>query len=371
MVKTKDSSIKIMNKEKKTSSQLIPSSPRLDALERALKTKLKKEGLQNKTLLLAISGGFDSMLLLHLFSRLKKPLSLKLYAAHVHHGYNSGSQGVFRDKAWRKVKKEALKRNLPFLSNLKNINLKLSHRTKLKNKTSILKKEAYDFEISPQGLRKNEESYRHFRYFCLRKFKKKTKSHFITLAHFSDDLLETRLMRLIRGTGKNGLKAMKMKEKDLLRPLLEKRREEFLNYAEKWPISFVKDPSNRDVSFLRNWLRLKILPALEKKRSGTLKCLSRSLENLSLESETWNPASLIQRHGISFPLFLELSKEQKISLLSFYMRTLNMKNYTLNHIQEILKRLKTSRNKIQFKVLKHEWKINSKYIKAIKIESVN
>ena len=91
----------------------------------------------------------------------------------------------------------------------------------------------------------------------------------ILLAHHSDDVAETIFMRLLRGTGIDGLEgplSQRTFGKGLLiRPLLEVSKKEILNYLVENDIKFIEDESNKEDEFDRNFLRNKVFPMLEKR----------------------------------------------------------------------------------------------------------
>ena len=336
------------------------------SLEERFKSLFLSHGMRNKSLLLALSGGFDSILLLHLICQIRSSLSLKLYGMYVHHGKEDTQQGHYRDLAWLKVKEETSKNKVECFFHLYKGETEEEQGFKEeRNKKNIKTHKTF------KGSLLSEAFYRKVRYSILREKKNSLKADFIVLAHFLNDLLETRLIRLIRGTGREGLRAMTEKKADLFRPLLSFQREEFLDYAQAHRLSFIEDPSNQNLEILRNWLRRQVLPDLEKKRPGSLKSLARSLENVcEREEKKWNlNLYFVEESALSFPLFMELNEEKKVSLLFYYMRKMQMKNYNLNHAKEILKRLSAPRKDMQFPLLKHIWQINSSSIKATPLKS--
>jgi len=85
----------------------------------------------------------------------------------------------------------------------------------------------------------------------------------ILIAHTRDDLMETLLMRILRGAGPAGLAAMPMTRGYILRPLLDLRRKDVLAYLEEKGLAFRTDSTNADIRFLRNRVRLKLVPLLD------------------------------------------------------------------------------------------------------------
>jgi len=191
--------------------------------------------LRNKKLALAVSGGADSMVLLHLFNSARLKLGIELYVLHYNH-------------KWRK---ESVK------------DLKLVKNYCLKNNIKFIYGEAKRKVI------KSEEKARHERYNFFKKHALKNKFDFVCTAHHKDDQIETVLFRLIRGTGPKGLLPIKeinhlVSNTYIYRPLLQFTCKEIRQYAKKHHISFIEDKTNLDLRFSRNLIRLKIVPYMRK-----------------------------------------------------------------------------------------------------------
>ena len=293
----------------------------------------KEHNIKNKKIIVGLSGGLDSVVLFDLLKELSQPCKLKLYVAHVHHG-NSAQKNIknYRDKARKFVLSLCEKDNLEFLSP--------------KNTNKILK---------------SEEEFRKLRHSYFKKAFKQKKTDLIALAHNQDDLLETNLINLIRGSGLQGLKSMSYYENPYLRPLLFFTREEIKSYASKQKLKWLEDPSNKDNKFLRNWIRNKWLKDLESKRQGSIKSLARSLLTLREEREK-NLTSSIDTKGIKRSFFMELSLKDKKRVLAFYMRKKNLSNYAQSHIEELIKHSERSQKEFSIKLLKKTWFFTKKYI---------
>ena len=216
-------------------------------------TLFKDHKIQNKKIIVAISGGLDSVVLLDLLKELRSPCKLKLYPLYIHHGFSTNKDiQNYRDKAKHFVHHLSQSYDLKFLC-----------------------------PKAPKNLLKSEEDFRNFRRSHFENLLKQKTVDVIALAHNSNDLLETRLLQLIRGSGEKGLKGMQIWEAPYLRPLLAFSRHEIKNYALQNKLQWLEDPSNKDNRYLRNWIRNKWLMDLENKTTGSVKSLSRSLEALS------------------------------------------------------------------------------------------
>jgi tRNA(Ile)-lysidine synthase len=198
-----------------------------------LKQKLFSRG---DRILVGVSGGPDSVALIHTLYALRHGLGLQLYIAHLNHGLRA--QATVEQSY---VKALAKKLGLPLFT--KTISLQ-------KSKGSL------------------EEKAREARFKFLIETAKKIKAQGIALGHHQDDLAETILMRLLRGTGPTGIKSILPKRKingvTILRPLLETNRHAIKKFLKGKNIKFYTDASNLNKTFLRNKIRLDLLPMLEK-----------------------------------------------------------------------------------------------------------
>jgi tRNA(Ile)-lysidine synthase len=105
---------------------------------------------------------------------------------------------------------------------------------------------------------------RELRYGWFRELVKKEDRNYVLTAHHSNDNVETLLINLIRGTGINGLQGIPVKQNFIVRPLLFATKEEIIAYAKKKKLKFRQDSSNDEVKYKRNFLRHEVIPALKK-----------------------------------------------------------------------------------------------------------
>jgi len=226
-------------------------------LKKRLLEFIKEEKLfsSGDPVLLAVSGGIDSMVMLHLFHDCR----LKFGVAHV----NFQLRGKESDDDESFVKAAAENFKAKFYSNHFNT-----------------KEYANDKKISLQM------AARELRYEWLEKVRKENGYHRIVVAHHLDDSIETALINMFRGTGIHGLKGIAAMNDKIVRPLLCFYKEELKHYAEQNNISYREDSSNLTVDYDRNKIRLEIIPAIEKHFSAFHKTFS---ENIS----KWKDAALI------------------------------------------------------------------------------
>ncbi|MCA9403434.1 MAG: tRNA lysidine(34) synthetase TilS [Candidatus Omnitrophica bacterium] len=191
------------------------------------------------SIVIGVSGGPDSMALLHLLYELRHDLGIQLHVAHYNHRWRDSA-----DDDEEFVRRQA-----------RNLGLSFSvGRARAKGAKSA------------KG--SAEERAREARIKFFRKIVDKIGAHKVAVAHTKDDLAETVLMRIIRGTGIQGLQAMgacvNLDGVIFLRPLLEIPKDELLTYLEKGKHTFRNDPTNKDLDFFRNRVRHKLLPLLRK-----------------------------------------------------------------------------------------------------------
>ena len=181
---------------------------------------------------LAVSGGVDSMVLMRVLSR--KP-NIKLVIAHFNHGIRKDSG-----------KDEALVR-------------KMAGKYGLKTEVGRGKLEA--------GA--SEEIARNARYNFLENVRKKHRARAIITAHHQDDLIETAIINLIRGTGRRGVSAI-ANNPSVVRPLLNVPKADLLNYAGRHRLKWREDSTNVDTKYLRNQIRKEILFSISARQKEQL-----------------------------------------------------------------------------------------------------
>ncbi|MDP3025698.1 MAG: tRNA lysidine(34) synthetase TilS [candidate division Zixibacteria bacterium] len=209
--------------------------------------------------IVACSGGPDSVALLHLLNQIKEKYDLKLFVAHINHKL----RGQESDEDERFVKRLAKDLGLDFYS--KSFDVK-----------KIAKKEKLSIE----------EAAREVRYDYLNKLANRIKATKIALGHNADDQAETVLMRLIRGAGGLGLSGMPPVKDKLIRPLLEIKREKIEQFLKENELGFRIDSSNLRKVYLRNKVRLELMPYLKKNYNPNIvDTLNRTASILSAQED--------------------------------------------------------------------------------------
>lgn len=192
---------------------------------------------KNNKVILALSGGPDSMFLLNVLFKLKENFSIEIIPVHINHMIREGS---YEESVWLKkyVKDRFGLDLLLFSSNV----LTLAEKWK-------------------KGI---EETGRIVRQKILKHVFGKYKADFIATGHNLDDQVETVLFRMIRGTGIKGILSMNPKDGIIIRPLLFIKKSEILDELKRDNLQSINDISNADMKYTRNLIRHSLLPMMEK-----------------------------------------------------------------------------------------------------------
>lgn len=188
------------------------------------------ETLPVGTYIVAVSGGVDSVVLLDL---LRQQPGLDLIVAHVNHGIRDDD--ALRDAEF--VGRLAAEYGLPF-----------------------------ELHTAQLGQKASEESARRVRYDFLRLICKKYKAPLVT-AHHQDDLIETMIINLLRGTSWRGLCSLRSSA-SVRRPFLQTAKHDIVTYAKDHHLTWHEDETNNSYTYLRNYVRRVLLPQMRAKDAG-------------------------------------------------------------------------------------------------------
>jgi tRNA(Ile)-lysidine synthetase-like protein len=190
----------------------------------------------------AVSGGVDSVSLLNMLSKVP---GLELVIAHYDHGIRNDSA---EDRQF--VQQLAKDYDLPF-----------------------------EYAEGHLGLHANEDLARTKRYTFMQEVKAKYGAQAIITAHHQDDVLETIIINLLRGTGRKGLSSLRS-TKELVRPLLKMTKQDLIEYSKANKLTWREDQTNYTEAYFRNWVRLNIIPRLSAaQRQELLKKQELALQN--------------------------------------------------------------------------------------------
>ena len=205
--------------------------------------------LKDKKLLIAISGGLDSVVLYHLLAT----LHFDIYLAHCNFNLRGKESDLDEE----------------FVNNLSQ---KTSNQIFIKS---------FDTEkYSKENKLSTQIAARDLRYTWFQELAEEHNFDFVLTAHHADDNLETFLINLTRGTGLEGFTGIPKINGNIVRPLLPFSREEILKYAKENNIDWREDASNASTKYTRNKIRHQVIPVLKEINPGLLSSFEKTLENL-------------------------------------------------------------------------------------------
>ena len=214
--------------------------------------QVSSEKVKGKRILLAVSGGLDSVCLADYFIRNQKSLQFSWAGiAHIHHGLRKNAE---QDAEF--VQNFAYKLNVPFFIRHLDGNFLKSHGSIEENARIARYKALHEIASLPEVRAEN-----------------------ILTAHHANDQAETLLMRILRGTNLKGLQGIQpCREDGIVRPFLSVKKEQLLAYAKHFRLDFREDESNVDETFARNSIRKRLLPKIAKEDFQAIDRLSRIAE---------------------------------------------------------------------------------------------
>lgn len=271
---------------------------------------LEKYELSDKTIIVGFSGGYDSMCLLDILSKIKNLPEyddLRIIAAHFNHNWR-GAEAIREQEVCRIF---AASKGFEFFT---------------KN--------------APMDLKKDENTARLARYEFFEECMENFDGDAVFTAHNRDDNAETVLYRVIKGTGLIGLKGISERRGNFYRPLLKTPRTEIMAYCEKNNLTPNNDSSNNNIKYRRNYLRLNIIPALEKINPAvkdslnTLAEIAISENSIIEEYLSGIRPKVFTEFGINPVEYLKLSVPIKMRFLHEYIQSLNL-DYDFKKVKEI------------------------------------
>lgn len=285
------------------------------------------------TISLGLSGGVDSVVLLHLLVLLAEQNSWKLSALHVHHGISPHAD------EW-----------VEFCSRL------------CKQYGVPLRMERVDiFPLRDMGV---EAAARKLRHEALLR----QPADFVALAHHLGDQAETLLLQLLRGAGVKGAAAMPvLKSRSgmpaLLRPLLGFSRSELLDYARDNCLQWIEDESNADERYPRNFLRLSVLPLLEERFPACRETLARGAQHFAEAGELLNVLAEQDAEGafdgttLAVTRLHELGRVRAKNLLYWFLQQQGAMMPDHGRLEEMLRQLCAARNDAQVLIAWGDWEV--------------
>lgn len=207
--------------------------------------------LPKEKIMVAVSGGADSVALLNILLKLKDELNCEISVCHFNH--------LLRGKASDR------------------------DETFVKEICKEKKLECVVGRAERAGQYKSEDKAREARYLFFEKILEEGRADKVALAHQQNDSAETVLLRLIRGTGLRGLRSIPASRQKFIRPLLNISRTEIEQYLSAERIAYCTDETNADTKFLRNKIRLEVLPALKRLNPNITATLAETARSISCD----------------------------------------------------------------------------------------
>ncbi len=298
-------------------------SPLVSAVDRALAGR--GGGVPARTLVVALSGGADSVALLDALVALRERRGLRLVAAHLDHGLrpDSGEDAAFCRQLCARLE-------VPLRVGSADVRARARQ--------------------DGGGI---EEAARRERYAFLRRIRKEEEADAIVTAHNRDDQAETLLLRLLRGSGRAGLAAMRPRSRGIVRPLLQVSRAEVLRHLEERSLSWREDATNADRTLVRNRVRHELLPYLESRFNPRAKeVLARTAGILADEARLLErkARSLLVRAGRRDGDALLLSRNRlasapravaRLALRAAFAETGGLRGVRARHVERLLDLLRS------------------------------
>lgn len=274
-------------------------------------TNLSKHIKPNSHLILGISGGVDSMVMLEILSKLAPKHKLHLHIAHLNHGIRSDS-GLDQ----KLVTNTATKLQIP-----------------IHTKTVKLQKSAGSLEAQGRQIR--------YQFFHQIAQELKPATTWILTAHHLNDSLESFFLNLKRGCHFQGLIGIQLKNNNLIRPLFNITKNSIHQYAIKNNIKFHEDSTNQDTTFQRNFIRHKLIPPFQNKSPELIKNFhqhqsywQQKVENQQEFAKNWlqknsNPSEF----NLPKSQFVQLSPTAQKNILTYIYQQLYQYNHNLSRAQ--------------------------------------
>jgi tRNA(Ile)-lysidine synthase len=267
---------------------------------------------------LAVSGGVDSMVLLDMLRRLP---DVELVVAHYDHGIRPDS-----DADRQLVQSVAAKHNLSFESSKGNL-----------------------------GTGVSEDTARKARYAYLNKVRDSVAAQAIITAHHQDDVLETVMLNMLRGTGRKGLTSLKSTDV-IVRPLLHVPKQGLISYAQAHGLTWREDPTNQSLAYKRNYVRQQLASRLD---AQTRQKLLTTINNLLVTNAEIDQRLAVlldeqlQDNTLDRSWFIALPHAVAREIMMAWLRTRDVQDLTSQLVERLVAASKTLAAGKQIDVDKH------------------
>ncbi len=250
---------------------------------------IKEHKLVNRydRIIIGVSGGSDSTVLLHLMKEIREELELTVIAVHIN--YQLRGEESARDEEF--VRQLCLHWAVPVIL----------HRVSMNNKANV------------------ENNARQIRFQVFNQIKEEYAFNKIALGHNKNDQVETLLLHLFRGAGITGLRGILPNNNGIIHPLLAFTREEIMKFANENNIVYCQDTTNDESIFDRNKIRHQILPLIEQNINPNI------IDKLSNTTEIFRKTDLLLREKSNI-LFMKLMSKNKDNEYIFPIKELTKEN---------------------------------------------
>ena len=243
---------------------------------------------------IGLSGGVDSMVLLHILCLLRVNIKLTINAIHINHALSKNSLD------WVKFCEEQCEKlKINFISE----EIDITKDLKMGVEGAARKKRYEVFKAHQKGI--------------------------LVLAHHQDDQAETLLLQLFRGSGLKGLASMQLYDSEnfFWRPFLKIKKEIIEDFAKTFSVQFIVDESNEDLNFDRNFLRKKVLPLIKTRYPNISQTISRSASNIAeglnlnetIAKEDAQKFISDNQSVLSLSVLQEIPKERVVNLIRWWL----------------------------------------------------
>ena len=287
----------------------------------------------HSSILIGLSGGIDSVVLLHLLQQLAPRFSWRLSALHVHHGISPNAD-MWADFCAGLCAQHAVSLHIE------------------------------QVDIAPLRKHGIEAAARKLRHAAFAR----QACDFVALAHHADDQAETLLLQLLRGSGVRGASAMPLLARraglpNLLRPLLHCSRQEILDYAAAHQLQWIEDESNADDSYPRNFLRHRVLPLLGERFPACRDTLARSAQHFAEagalldDLARLDAAQAIHTDTLDVAALQALSQPRAKNLLRYFLHSIGAPMPQTVQLDDMLQQLCGAREDAAVCIAYGDWQV--------------
>lgn len=276
---------------------------------------------RDSVVIAACSGGADSLALTHALSRVGEEDNVEVKVVHVNHNLRGEEAKRDADSV------EDFCDELGLMCTVVDVDVKAL--------------------VEAEGL-STEEAARRLRYEALEAERDRCGAVAVFLGQHLDDQAETVLLNLLRGAGTRGLRGMQEVNGYLARPFLSITKADLIGYCREHDLEYVTDSSNTDTTFTRNWVRLEVLPLLERKNPQIKKQLAQGAILAGLDESYLNEQAelYLRAYGTSLGDFYDTEVADGFAKLALAIKTRVLRNMLMavgakevsfEHIQKLIK----------------------------------